>query len=95
MMIPRHVKQAGLLPLDDWIEEGWRNYLLGFHYENTNFGALLCVCTMTTRSSRLRLTLKETIKKHENGHILAGVVVDTVYAHPQGNVKALPGVDAG
>ena len=53
-------------------------------------GAVLCVCTRITNSSRLRLTLDQTIKNHETGHILAGVVADIVYVSVDGKGEATP-----
>ena len=53
-------------------------------------GAIICVCTRITNLSRLRLTLEQTIKNHETGHILAGVVVDIVYVSVNGKGEAVP-----
>ena len=53
-------------------------------------GAILCVCTRINNLSRARLTLEQTIKNHETGHILAGVVVDIVYVSVNGQGEAVP-----
>ena len=53
-------------------------------------GAILCVCTRINSLSRARLTLEQTIKNHETGHILAGVVVDIVYVGVDGKGEAVP-----
>ena len=53
-------------------------------------GVVLCVSTKTTKLSRLRLTLEQTIKNQETGLILAGVVVDIVYVGVDGKGDAVP-----
>ena len=53
-------------------------------------GAILCVCTRITNLSRLRITLEQTVKNHETGHILAGVVVEIVYVRMNGTGDAVP-----
>ncbi len=53
-------------------------------------GVVICVSTRKIKLSRLRLTLKQTIKNQKTGLILAGVVVDTVYVGIDGRGKAAP-----
>lgn len=53
-------------------------------------GAVLCVCTRTIKFSKLRLQLEQTIKNHDTGHILAGVVVDIVHVAVDGEGEAKP-----
>ena len=53
-------------------------------------GVTLCVSTNTIKLSRLRLTLDQTIKNHETGLILAGVVVDIVYVCVDGKGEVVP-----
>ncbi len=53
-------------------------------------GVVLCVSTKTTKLSRVRLTLEQTIKNRETGLILAGVVVDMVYVGINGRDEVVP-----
>ena len=53
-------------------------------------GVALCVSTKTTKLSRSRLTLEQTIKNQETGLILAGVVVDIMYVGVDGKGEAVP-----
>jgi acyl-CoA thioester hydrolase len=58
--------------------------------KTAGLGVVLCVSTKTTKLSRLRLTLEQTIKNQETGLILAGVVVDIVYVGVDGKGEAVP-----
>lgn len=59
-------------------------------FKAASLGTILWVCSQITKLSRLRITLEQTIKNYETGHILAGVVVDIVYVSLDFKGKAVP-----
>jgi len=51
-------------------------------------GAVICVTSRVLSLTGVRLKMEQTIKNHENGHILAGVVAEIVYVSVDGQGAA-------